>query len=401
MSALVTYLASLPPGNWDTVLHLGAGSALELEALARLGAERIVLVEGDPETADRLRGISREHPTAEVRQCVLAPSAGALQWQRFNLPAFNGPLEPDGLEQAYPRVRLLDACTVQTTAVEAFLDALMLGDDVRGLLIVDLPGQEAPLLQATPARHLLRFPTVLVRGARKGLWKRSCVPEAVDPVLEACHYRVVHADRAGELWPLRELVLDGAAACLHAVEIEATLLLERQQVEARVAAATEAIASQRDAQASLAREHAERAVALARENEALREAGRQDAERIQSLAASVEDGEKALAQLRTRVEELGRKLAESQDALALAVRMQALREADLTDLQRRYGELRAAHQVQHELLGKVSERLLAAHDCLKKLSATAEGRRLLDPVVGPALAGDLAPAAPTGRRMDE
>lgn len=401
MSALDTYLASLPSGNWGTVLHLGAGSALELDALAGLGAERIVLVEGDPETADRLRETSRVYPTAEVHQCVLAPSAGVLRWHRFNLPAFNGPLAPDGLEQAYPRVRLLDTCTVQATGVEEFLDALMLDDSGRGLLIVDLPGQEAPLLQATPARHLLRFSTVLVRGAREGLWKRSCVPEAVDPVLEACHYRVAHADRAGELWPLRELVLDGAAACLRAVEIEATLLLERQHVEARIAAAIEAITYQRDAQTGLARDHAERAAALARENEALRDAGGQDAKRIQSLAASVEDREKELTQLRTRVEELDRKLAERQDALALAVRMQALREADLTDLQRRYGELRAAHQAQHELLGKVSERLVAAHDCLKKLSASAEGRHLLDPVVGPALAGDIAPSMPSGRRMDE
>jgi FkbM family methyltransferase len=110
------------------------------------------------------------------------------------------------------------------------------------------------------------------------------------------------------------------------------------------------------------------------------------------LGAEVEQLRKALGEAQARVEaeqqrakdedSLRDELREARRTAALSVRLQALREADLKDLQGRYQVSVEAQQKQHELLGKLSERLNTASVYFHQL----------------AVANSEAPTLTTGKR---
>jgi nitrate reductase assembly molybdenum cofactor insertion protein NarJ len=84
-------------------------------------------------------------------------------------------------------------------------------------------------------------------------------------------------------------------------------------------------------------------------------------------------------------------LEQSRDDLAVALRLQALREADLEDLQQRYAELRDIRERQHELLVQLGQRLKSASETLQRLEGKegSMGDRLLTEPLARVLSGEL------------
>jgi hypothetical protein len=115
------------------------------------------------------------------------------------------------------------------------------------------------------------------------------------------------------------------------------------------------------------------------------------------LGAEVEQLRKALAEAQACVEaedSLRDELREARRTAALSVRLQALREADLKDLQGRYQLSVEAQQRQHELLGKLSERLNTASVYFHQLAVANSEAPTLTTGKGRARRESPAKAAP-------
>lgn len=179
MTIVTDCLQRLPRRPWAFVLHLGAGQTGLTEAYAPLQATRLVLVEGDADSARALSETLTALPGAELIEQAVSPAGGDLLWQRYNLRALNGPLPAQGLATYYPRLRSLPSVELPSQPVAALLDRLLPPTDAapqadgttsanappgNRLLVLDLPGQELALLEALGVERLHRFDQVVVHG---------------------------------------------------------------------------------------------------------------------------------------------------------------------------------------------------------------------------------------------
>lgn len=178
MSIVTDCLQRLPHRPWSFVLHLGAGQTDLTEAYAPLRPTRLVLVEGDPDSARALTGALTALPGAEVIEQAVSPTGSDLRWQRYNLRSLNGPLPAQDLAAYYPRLRSLPSIELPSLPVAALIDRLLPPEDADPdsatttrtaaqpgrLLVLDVPGQELALLEALGIERLHRFDQVVVHG---------------------------------------------------------------------------------------------------------------------------------------------------------------------------------------------------------------------------------------------
>jgi hypothetical protein len=167
MDAIATVFANTLPRALGTVLHIGAG-AQALDLYAGLDVERLVLVEGDPDTRAELEAQARlSARQVQVRGDVVMPQAGPVLWHRYSLRTLNGPLAAEGLTTVYPRLRLWSTLPLQATAFAELLVEVAETDAGQrpNLLVLDVSGQEAGLLRDLPAALLQRFAWVVCRGS--------------------------------------------------------------------------------------------------------------------------------------------------------------------------------------------------------------------------------------------
>lgn len=214
MTDLSTHLASLSADAVRTVVHIGAGDGLGLDAYRELAPQRLILIEGDPDTAELLGDAARDLPGAEIHCVALAPVTGALPWNRYNLRFLNGPLDAGALTRLFPRLRRIGNTRLEARAISDFIEDLALTPTGEGeaLLVLDVPGQEHALLEALQLRLAGRFDLILLRSARPGLLPGAAAGGA-DGLLQSLHYRSLPTDDAGDpLWITRLWRFDRQAA---------------------------------------------------------------------------------------------------------------------------------------------------------------------------------------------
>lgn len=111
--------------------------------------------------------------------------------------------------------------------------------------------------------------------------------------------------------------------------------------------------------------------ALKAKTEALEQDKLQQQTRIGELESSLEAKSEALSRAgeahQKKREALQKDLAQLRSDLSVALRVQALRDADLKELQKRYAKLEDLKNQQHELLTKLGQRLGAASEFLQRL----------------------------------
>jgi FkbM family methyltransferase len=264
MSHWLAALSEGPAPPLGTVVHIGAGSGGVLDHYASLQVRRAVLVEGDPETATRLRAATRRLGWAEAVECVVAAADGATTWHVFNLPRFNGPVVPAGLPARYPRLRQRAERTVQVVALASLpVLAESRSGDAPDVLVLDVPGQERPLLDALDDAALHRFAWILVRGcALDGA--DSGANELADRLAARCYRPLRLRDAGDPLWPVQLFRLDatqvriererrlneGLRTRVETLQGEVDRLMhERMQLAEADVRARAALRAERDAQA--------------------------------------------------------------------------------------------------------------------------------------------------------
>lgn len=336
MDPLQATLEALPRTRWRSVLHLGAGEAA-VDQHARTQAERLWLVEGDPQTAARLSlRCARARRAARLVARPIAPAGGPLRWHCYNVDRLNGPLDATPLRSLYPKLQSTGTLPLEALSFADLLaqlpDAAASDAEASGdLLVLDVPGQAEALVRSIAPETLARFDWIVVRGGPRpvepdaaGLARLleagffvarpsaaadtawSCTPWQLDRGRRREHrLREALAQARGEAEALRQqrdalaAALDterdaGAARArrIAALEAEAGVLADVHAAQVR-----DLLAARTAAQEATQRALAERDAFAAADTERDRRAG-EAAHRIAGLEAEVAELKARLAQVR-------------------------------------------------------------------------------------------------------
>lgn len=198
---VLTELASRPLG---TLVYLGADSAA-LEEVLRLPAQRLVLVQGDPDEAIEMQRLGAlTGARLQVIESATMPQAGEVRWHRYNVSALNGPLDASSLVRNYPRLRQAGVLSVLARPLTDLLDeAAQDSTDVPDVLVMDLPGQELGLLESLRPCQLDRFQAVVVRACGTRIDNPWCTAAQTQEFLAQRSWQLVAtASPQDSLWPV-------------------------------------------------------------------------------------------------------------------------------------------------------------------------------------------------------
>jgi peptidoglycan hydrolase CwlO-like protein len=216
-------------GSLDQIVHLGAGQHAEPSDYSGLRYRRLVLVEGDPESVEVLSAACEEDPSVQVIQKIITPSGGDVRFHRFNLSSVNGVLPAGTLTSLYPRLRVLGHERLPSSSLGSLLEELEIDAQKRNLLILDIPGLEASLIESLTKEQLRKFEFILIRGCRESLQVGAISLKEMLALLKKSHYTVLEQDEEEDPhWPIVLLKIDGAHAELEEeLENRARLLVEK------------------------------------------------------------------------------------------------------------------------------------------------------------------------------
>lgn len=286
--------------GFDSVLHIGAGTGSELRAYSAVGVRRLVLAEGDSETAQELRTHPLLPADAEVIEQPIVPESGPVNWYRYNLPMLSGVFPPGEMVAIYPRLEVVQQESVHGLALRELLERTPVDPYKPNLLVLDVPGLEDALLAAVPAEQLRNFEWLVVRGAESARQEGSKPIAESRARLQAQGYRVEIVDVASDPeWPVMVLRRDDA-------------VLENRRMQAELEASSQLVAklesefselAQRTTELEQARSAAEERASQSRQE---LEQTREELKQQQALAAKSTD-------LQARVAELERALAEAEE----------------------------------------------------------------------------------------
>ena len=132
----------------DTLVHLGAGQCSELDEYLALSPRQLLLVEADSQLAKELETRIQGLTNAQVCCAAIAGKPGDAIWYRYNFPELNSLCPASGLMEIFPGLKLVEAQQVETISPVTLLEPLQLEAEKENRLVVDLPGEELPVLQA-------------------------------------------------------------------------------------------------------------------------------------------------------------------------------------------------------------------------------------------------------------
>jgi FkbM family methyltransferase len=374
MHAIDELIQEATEASPGTVIHVGAGRGAVLEQYARLQPSRVVLVEGDPDTAQRLERAARPFPWAHVVAHAVAASDGPLTWHRYNLPALNGPMAVGALARHYPRLQREASTSVPGVALAGLLRAeLQEADGTRPtLLVLDVPGQEVELVDSL-GDALKGVAALVIRRCAAPMPGASTWASLVER-LRAFEFDLVGKEADHErLWPVALFRFDARGHALKEVRKERDVLqLRVTQGEAELAAAmalaktlaaahTEEAAALKSATASAKKLAAEREAVVQQLTKAREEQAKQVEALTQGKAAAEKlaaEREAAVQQLTKAREEQAKQVEALTQGKAAVEKLAAEREAAVQQLTKAREE--QAKQVEALTQGKAAAEKLAA-----------------------------------------
>ena len=400
MDTLIEILQRIPDRRLGSVVHIGAG-AHALDGIATLDAERVVLIEGDPEVAsalrDDMRGL-RQGPALQLVEQAVAAMPGTLTWHRYNLRRLNGPLDASGLLAWYPRLRETETLQCEAMPLGATLAALDLpdsdGDARPHVLVMDVPGQEASLLATLDSTWLQRFTWIVLRGCAQQPAQGWRPAREAAQRLTAWSFVCVDGGSSDDvLWPTTVHRFDRERFARLQLTVQLADLQAHAQADAQRVLALQSAHDALDGQLVSARAETERLRADAerqraeadRQLAAMRAEAERQAQRADALQQQVQDGVAAVAAARAdadaRVDAVAQQARQAQVTHEAATA--ALRQA-CDDATRRAEGLDAAlrktaaagdelHQLAHALTAQ-AEALARERDGLAAALAALESR---------------------------
>lgn len=158
----------------DTLVHLGAGRCSELDDYLTLQPQRVLLVEADPQLAEALQKRTVDLSQVQVVCAAVAGQPGEVTLHRYNLPEANSLHSASGLLDLFPGLKVLERRQLQAIGPATLLEALDLKIEQENRLVIDLPGEELPALQALlQANQLHLFGQLQLHCGREPLYQGS------------------------------------------------------------------------------------------------------------------------------------------------------------------------------------------------------------------------------------
>ena len=158
----------------DTLVHLGAGQCSELDEYLALQPRQLFLVEADPRLAKELQSRTEDLKQAQVICVAVAGQPGPATFHRYNLPEVNSLHRASSLLELFPGLKILDQMQVESVSPVMLLQSWQLQAERKNRLVIDLPGEELPVLKTLQqAQKLYIFEQVDLHCGRKPLYEGS------------------------------------------------------------------------------------------------------------------------------------------------------------------------------------------------------------------------------------
>lgn len=141
----------------DTLIHLGAGRCSELDDYLALQPRYLLLVEADPLLAEDLNARTEGLTQVQVMRAAVAGQPGSATFYRYNLPDANGLHPASGLLELFPGLKTVEQLQVEAVGPEVLMQPIGLQSEQKNRLVIDLPGEELPVLQALEAANILHL----------------------------------------------------------------------------------------------------------------------------------------------------------------------------------------------------------------------------------------------------
>ncbi|NIC38940.1 hypothetical protein HBJ58_19970 [Halomonas desiderata] len=159
-----------------TILHLGAGECTELPLYLATRAEKIVLLEPNPELAHALRQCVSHEPRVSVIEAAVAEKTGECVLYCYNAKflATINPIDEPPLR--WPGLREEKQIKVKALSLHELLSQLNLAEDKKHWMLIECPGEEKNLLQALvkaeQAIHYISLATSTLTPKIEDAWPR-------------------------------------------------------------------------------------------------------------------------------------------------------------------------------------------------------------------------------------
>jgi len=338
-----------------TILHIGAGQAHELPQWLETGAERILLVEPNPELAEQLRENTRREPRVTVIEAATTSNPASNQLHEYNLPEASSLRPATGLKQLFPGLKPVNTLSVATLTPAQLMEQYGPEPGEPATLVLQAPGEEHAIIQAlAEAEELSYFNQLLITANPEPLYEGSEAAETLLNTLQTLGYNVQQENQQDPDWPTWQLARDpqqdkiaalnqGLQALEEQLKDKSTNLLElTQQKEALKQQLT--LVQQQKAEADQRAQSAEQAL-----TEADKARSEADKARTQAEKARAEEKE----QQKAREQKLNAELE--------ALRQQATTEKEqaIAKAQRQLEEAQQAHKAAKDTLQQQHQAALA------------------------------------------
>jgi FkbM family methyltransferase len=129
------------------VIHVGAHEGREIAVYDRLGAERVVFIEANPQVHARLAAAMRTRPGVICVQRALSDRAGILQPHLASFDQSSSLLPLALHRRVYPEIAPAGVVDVPASTLDELMAELNFGETPFELLVVDVQGAEGLVLK--------------------------------------------------------------------------------------------------------------------------------------------------------------------------------------------------------------------------------------------------------------
>jgi len=324
-----TFASSTP-----TLIVVGDPLSETVEQLLEGPAGKIILLEPDPDKAKEIQARFGANERLRVIPALLARRDGPAKLSEYNFPGLRSVVPPiQALRDLFPGLYVRTRKTVKTMTPAQLIEDI---GDLPGSVHLDIntPGLEHDILQGwQQAGGLEQLDRIRIRCGATIMFEGAADRKTLEDWAEAWAFQLADMDESDSDWPVLTFTIDQRTRELESLHTRLGMLTSQQ--EQREAALAE--------MQTAAQTHVQRIAELEAQRDAMAEAHKQ----ALSTAAAEADAARA--------------------DLGVAMRMQALAQGDLRNLQERFRDSEQARAAQADLLQKLTPRLQQAAQQLQQL----------------------------------
>lgn len=366
----------------DLVLQIGVSFYPDLDFYRGLEPRRICIVEPDPEVSAELNKQAQAMEGIDIMRELPGAKSGDFELHQYNFPRFNScfPLSSD--ISGFPGLRKTGSIRVRQKEIGEWIEELGIeGSDVNWLFY-NHPGSESEFFKLLEEVGALEcFSRIFLSAGKRAFHEGA---KAIEDILEELgalgfqqegfyndvdpEWPRVHLVRNNEALRSKQLSLQLEDLVNQKADLEQLL---QESVDWLNSVQIELMTNQGDARSRIEKLEMDKknlADKLDQTDQELRDTQTKNADLVEQLKTKSDQlahFESLLTENDQRIGDFLEREEKLQDDLSVSLRLQALRDADLKDLQGKYAKYRDLSRRQADLLSNLRQRLISASEILK------------------------------------